>query len=104
MTRPIPDSGALTPAARHFAERVILVHLQDPASTIASVGVLYGLCIAAVPALDGSAWQRIHAAAHIRFQPVDNNARLRQLDRIKKAGWKLYEAMSATPTEDDSDG
>lgn len=97
------SGGAALPV--HLAERVIVTHLADKGSTIASVGALYALCISARPTLDRDAMVRIHNAARARFQPRDDKAWMSQLDRIKKAGWKLHDALAARPSATEgSDG
>ena len=86
------DGGAATRSA-HQAETILMIHLQDPGSTIASVGVIYGLCIAARPRLHGDAWERVHRAIRERFKPKDDAAWMRLRDKINKAGWKLHDDL-----------
>lgn len=74
--------------------RILKAHLGDNGSTIASVGVIYGLIIAADHEPNRTNWSDVHLAIRERFQPASDKAWLSQLDRIKAAGWKLHDAVA----------
>ena len=78
----------------HQAEQLLHAHLTTKA-TVASAGVLYGLCIAADAATKQISWPRVHDALKQHFQPASDKAWLSKLDRIKKAGWDMHAATAA---------
>lgn len=77
----------------HQAETLLHAHLTTKA-TVASAGVLYGLCIAADAATKQISWPRVHEALHSHFEPASDKAWISKLDRIKKAGWDMHDAAA----------
>lgn len=78
----------------HQAEKLLHAHLTMKA-TIASAGVLYGLCIAADAATAQISWPRVHDALRNHFAPANERSWRVKLDRIKKAGWDMHDATAA---------
>lgn len=83
----------------HQAEILLRAHLRDPKSTEASIGVIYGMLIAAQPRFVQGDWARIHSAIMKRFEPKSQDAWFRKLDRIKAHGWRLHEGVCALQAE-----
>lgn len=81
----------------HQAEHFLHAHLTGK-PTVASVGVLYGLCIAADAATDQIDWPRVHAAIREVLPAPSDEAWIRKLDRIKKVGWEMHAAVTARLT------
>lgn len=81
----------------HQAEHFLHAHLTGKA-TVASVGVLYGLLIAADAATEQIDWPRVHAAIRATLGADDDAAWMRKLERIKKAGWDMHAAVTARLT------
>lgn len=86
----------------HHAETILRAHLEDPVSTEASIGALYALLIAAHEADSTIDWPGVHGAIKRRFRPTSQDAWLRQLDRVKTHGWKLYEATAKALSRQDT--
>ncbi|WP_406736949.1 hypothetical protein [Thioclava sp. GXIMD4215] len=81
----------------HQAEHFLHAHLTGKA-TVASVGVLYGLLIAADAATKQIDWPSVHAAIRANLGADDEAAWQRKLDRIKTAGWEMHAAVTARLT------
>lgn len=82
----------------HQAEHFLHAHLTGKA-TVSSVGVLYGLLIAADAATKQIDWPRVHAAIRANLGADNDAAWMRKLDRIKKAGWDMHAAVTARLTQ-----
>lgn len=68
-------------------------HLADKKVTTASVGVIYGMMIAAKP--DNAIWPKIHRLIRARLAPDADDAKwLTKLDAVKQCGWRLHDAMA----------
>mgnify|MGYP000308328432 CR=1 FL=1 len=85
----LPEALAYIPK-----DRVILTEIADPKSTRRSVGALYAVLIGIVGERDLD-WTPINLAIRDRF---GGNG---PLDRVKKAGWSLYDRTVATVKEAD---
>jgi hypothetical protein len=83
----------------HQAEHFLHAHLTGK-PTVASVGVLYGLLIAADAATGQVNIPRVHDAIREKLGSDDDAAWLRKLDRIKKAGWDMHAAVTVRLTLD----
>lgn len=78
----------------HQAEHFLHAHLTGK-PTVASVGALYGLLIAADAATGQVDWPRVHDAIRNRLPAADDAAWRRKLDRIRAAGWDMHAAVTA---------
>ena len=88
--------------AEHLSYTIMRLHLSDPACTKASVGVLYGLAIAARPPLEADDWEAIHGRIIERWPARDAKHMLQIIDGIKTTGWKLH-GQIAKALEDNHD-
>lgn len=68
--------------------------LAQPRPSVAALGVAYALAISDI-FYGPEDWQSLHQMIRSKFQPADDKAWLKLLDRIKTEGWKIYEAASA---------
>lgn len=81
----------------HQAEHFLHAHLTGK-PTVASVGVLYGLLIAADSATNQIDWPRVHKAIREALAIPEGLDGMPKMDRIKKAGWDMHAAVTARLT------
>ena len=73
---------------------VIIIHSRDKASTAKSLGALYALALAQLPLGINETWVPINEAIQNRFGGNGTCGGFQGLERVKKAGWKLYEDVA----------
>lgn len=77
---------------------VIIIHSRDKSSTAKSLGALYALAIAQLPTGISEVWRPINEAIQDHFGGNGTASGKTGLDRVKKAGWKLYEDVAKSET------